>query len=108
MILQGFPAANTPAGMSLVTTLPDPITAPFPMVTPPHTVTLEAIQQPSSMVMGLAYSKSYAVPSSLNLNFRSSFKSGCNGVTKLQFGPKNTSSPMVTGQQSKTTKLKLT
>ena len=29
------------------------------------------------------------------------------GVTKEQFGPKNTSFPTVTGQQSKTVKLKL-
>lgn len=35
--LQGFPTATTPARISFVTTLPAPITLPFPLVTPPQT-----------------------------------------------------------------------
>ena len=34
MTRHGLPAANTPAGMSRVTTLPAPITVPDPIVTP--------------------------------------------------------------------------
>ena len=41
----GFPAARLYGGISLVTTLPAPITHPSPMVTPPQTTTLDASQQ---------------------------------------------------------------
>ena len=54
--LQGFPAANTPDGISFVTTLPAPITHPSPIVTPAVTVTFEASQQLFPIVMGLPYS----------------------------------------------------
>lgn len=37
---------------------------------------------------------------------RSALRNECIGVSRLQFGPKNTSSPIVTGQQSSTVKLK--
>lgn len=39
MTLQGLPAANTPEGMSCVTTLPAPITVLLPIVTPGKIVT---------------------------------------------------------------------
>ena len=41
----GFPAARQLSGISLVTTLPAPITQPFPMVIPPVMVTFAAIRQ---------------------------------------------------------------
>ena len=41
----GTPAANTPGGISRVTTLPAPMTLPSPTVTPPQMVTLPLIQQ---------------------------------------------------------------
>ena len=41
MTLHGLPAANTPDGISLVTTLPAPITVFDPIVTPGKIVTLE-------------------------------------------------------------------
>lgn len=47
----GFPAARLYGGMSLVTTLPAPITHPSPMVTPPQTTTLDASQQLSFIVI---------------------------------------------------------
>src|SRR3954453_7203457 len=53
---QGLPAANTPSGMSLVTTLPapmtdfEPIRTPGQMIAPPPTHTSEPIST------GLAYS----------------------------------------------------
>lgn len=52
MILHGTPAAITPAGISLVTTLPAPITLPAPMVTPPTTVTFAPSHTFSSKVIG--------------------------------------------------------
>ena len=42
MDLQGTPAASTPEGMSLVTTLPAAITVSLPIVTPPQMVTDDA------------------------------------------------------------------
>ena len=71
--IYGTPAANTPSGISLVTTLPAPITQPFPIVTPPHTVTFPANQQLSPMVIGLAYSLSAYTPSSRLYIFQSLF-----------------------------------
>ena len=58
----GTPTASEFAGISLVTTLPAPITQPSPIVTPPQIVTFPAIQQLSPMVIGLAYSLSVSVP----------------------------------------------
>ena len=49
---QGIPAATTPAGMSCSTTLPAPMTEPFPIVTPPQTTALAPIQTSSSIVIG--------------------------------------------------------
>ena len=48
----GTPTASEFAGISLVTTLPAPITQPSPIVTPPQIVTFPAIQQLSPMVIG--------------------------------------------------------
>lgn len=50
---QGTPQANQPAGISLVTTLSAPITAPSPMVTPPRMITPQAIQTWLPIVMGV-------------------------------------------------------
>ena len=55
---QGLPTATTPSGMSWTTTLPPPMTARLPMVTPGRTVTPPPIQTLSPTVMGLAYSSS--------------------------------------------------
>ena len=54
MTLQGFPAANTPDGMSLVTTLPAPMTVLSPIVTPGKMVTLDVTHTLLPMVTGLA------------------------------------------------------
>ena len=51
--LQGFPTAITFSGISLVTTLPAPITLPLPIVTPPQTTVFAPIQTSSSKVIGL-------------------------------------------------------
>lgn len=56
IILQGLPAANTSDGMSLVTTLPAPITLRSPIVTPGQITTLPPIQQSSPIDIGFAYS----------------------------------------------------
>ena len=52
MTRQGLPAATTPAGISLVTTLPAPMMQPSPMVTPISTVTFAPSHTLSPMVMG--------------------------------------------------------
>lgn len=52
----GVPAAKVCGGISLMTTLPAPMTAPSPIVTPPQTVTDDASQTSLPIVMGLAYS----------------------------------------------------
>ena len=49
----GLPTATTPSGISLVTTLPAPITLPFPIVTPPQTVEFAPIHTSSPMVIAL-------------------------------------------------------
>lgn len=54
MTLHGFPAANTPDGMSLVTTLPAPMTVLSPIVTPGKMVTLDVTHTLLPMVTGLA------------------------------------------------------
>ena len=101
----GTPTASEFGGMSLVTTLPAPITQPSPIVTPPHMVTFPAIQQLLPIVIGLAYSLSVGVPSCFTYWFLSCQRSGCIGVRSDTFGPKNTLSPIVTGQQSTQVKL---
>lgn len=52
--LQGFPAANTPDGISLVTRLPAPITVLSPIVTPGRIVTFEVTHTLLPIVTGLA------------------------------------------------------
>lgn len=49
---QGVPAATTPDGISLVTTLPAPIIDPFLMVSPPHITAFAPIHTSSSKVIG--------------------------------------------------------
>ena len=105
--LQGLPAAKQPAGISRVTTEPAPITEPLPIVTPPQITTFEAIQQSDSITMGRAYSRSVNIPRSLIYILRSAGNSGCTGVAIVTLGPKKTLSPIVTGAQSSTVKLKL-
>lgn len=51
---QGTPAAKLFSGISLVTTLPAPITQLLPMVTPGQTVTEAPNQQSFPMCTGLA------------------------------------------------------
>lgn len=53
--LQGFPTATTPDGMSFVTTLPEPITVFFPIVTPGLIITHAPIHTLSSIFIGKAY-----------------------------------------------------
>jgi hypothetical protein len=45
----GLPAANTPAGTSRVTTLPAPITARAPMLTPGRMIAPRNTRSPSSI-----------------------------------------------------------
>jgi len=49
---QGFPTAMTPDGMSLLTTLPAPITTLLPIVTPGKTVTPAPIHTSFPMLIG--------------------------------------------------------
>ena len=86
--------ATTPDGMSLVTTLPAPITTSEPMVTPGHTITPMPNHTLSPTVMGSAYSR----PS-----LRSAVSTGCPAVENTQLGAMNTLSPNVTGAPSKMT-----
>ena len=53
MTRHGLPAANTPAGMSRVTTLPAPITARSPMVTPGQMTTPPPILNGTQMTLTL-------------------------------------------------------
>src|SRR5690606_2484865 len=53
---QGLPAAKTSSGMSLVTTLPAPITVRLPIVTPGQITALPPTHTSSPILMGLAYS----------------------------------------------------
>jgi hypothetical protein len=50
---QGFPAANTPAGISFVTTLPAPMTDRSPILTPGQTMTPPPTHTSSPIVTGL-------------------------------------------------------
>src|SRR3954454_13486096 len=70
MIRHGFPAANTPAGMSLVTTLPAPITVFGPIFTPGQMIAPPPTHTSEPILMGL--------PNSCFL--RSSAFIGCMGV----------------------------
>ena len=54
--LHGFPAATTISGMSRFTTLPAPITEPFPIVTPGNMQECPPIHTSSHIVTGLAAS----------------------------------------------------
>src|SRR5215510_13004369 len=56
MIRHGFPAANTPSGMSLVTTLPAPMTALEPIFTPGQITAPPPTHTSDPISMGLAYS----------------------------------------------------
>ena len=56
MTLAGTPATMQLSGISLVTTLPAPMTHPEPMVTPGITDTFAPNQQLSPMVIGQAFS----------------------------------------------------
>ena len=51
----GLPAANTPSGMSCVTTDPAPMVEPQPILTPGKTVTLPPIHTLSPTCMGNAF-----------------------------------------------------
>ena len=88
----GFPAANTPAGMSRVTTLPAPMTLSEPMVTPPITRTPAPNHTLSPTVIGLKICQ----PS------RRFFGSmAWVTVEKVQSGPIRTASPKVTSPPSR-------
>ena len=91
MTRQGTPTATTLAGMSCVTTLPAPMTALSPMVTPASTVQPAPSQTRLPTVMGRAISS----PST-----RSSGSMGCSAVVKQQLGPTNTLSPKRTSAPS--------
>src|SRR4029079_16788384 len=52
----GLPAANTPSGMSLVTTLPAPMTVFEPIFTPGQMIALPPTQTSDPISMGLANS----------------------------------------------------
>lgn len=54
---QGLPKANTFGGISLVTTLPAPITEPCPIFTPGKTTTLPPSYVLSPISIGIAFSK---------------------------------------------------
>ena len=54
MTRHGFPAANTPEGISFVTTLPAPITVLLPIVTPGRIVTFVVTHTFSPIVTGFA------------------------------------------------------
>ena len=54
--LQGFPAATTLSGISLVTTEPAPIVTLLPIVTPGSIVTLPPIHTLSPTLTGFAHS----------------------------------------------------
>lgn len=69
MTLQGLPNARELGGMSLVTTLPAPMTEPSPIVTPGRTTTFAAIQTLSSITIGLAEALSDLKPYLLPFSF---------------------------------------
>jgi hypothetical protein len=55
-IRHGFPAANTPSGMSLVTTLPAPMIAFEPIFTPGQMIAPPPSHTSDPISIGLAYS----------------------------------------------------
>jgi hypothetical protein len=55
MILAGFPATMTPAGTLLETTLPAPITEPWPILTPFNIRQFMPIKTSSSIVMAAVW-----------------------------------------------------
>ena len=59
--LHGLPAATVSGGIFLVTTLPAPMTLLAPIVTPGQITTLPPTQTLFSMLIGLAYSKAFAL-----------------------------------------------
>ena len=61
--LAGFPAQISPPGIFLVTILPAPTIAWFPIVTPHKMVTLEPMEAPFSTIVGKT-SQSFSVCSS--------------------------------------------
>ena len=82
---QGLPKASTPAGTSLVTMLPAPMTAFSPMVTPGRMTLPAPTHTPAPMVTGLLYCRPLR---------RSA---GCRGwvaAVMVTLGPIITSSPM--------------
>ncbi|KAL2842483.1 hypothetical protein BJX68DRAFT_244743 [Aspergillus pseudodeflectus] len=85
---------------TLVTTLPAPITAPFPILTPWRTVTFPASQQSSPIWISWPVSGPF-VP------FRSSGSRGCLPLYKETLGPSSVRAPMVTRQVSMMTQSKL-
>ena len=94
--LHGLPKAITLLGISLVTTLPEPIILFSPIVTPGLTIVPPPIHTLSQIFIGNAYS----YPS-----FLSSTSTGCPAVNKLTLGPIKTSFPINTSAQSKITRL---
>jgi hypothetical protein len=96
MMRHGLPAASTPAGMSRVTTLPAPITAPFPIDTPGRISALPPTQTSDPILTGFPNSR---------LRRCAAF-SGCIGVRICTAGPKSVKSPMWTSQTSRATQLK--
>ncbi|KAL2788727.1 hypothetical protein BJX66DRAFT_251916 [Aspergillus keveii] len=95
--LQGSTALDHP---TLVTTLPAPITAPFPIVTPWRTVTFPASQQSSPIWISWPVSGPF-VP------FRRSGSRGCLPLYKETLGPSSVRAPIVTRQVSMITQSKL-
>ena len=71
MTRAGTPAAKLPAGMSLVTTEPAPMTQPSPMVTPGQTVTFAPNQQSLPMCTGFAQHRRWASPPAVAMARRS-------------------------------------
>ena len=61
---QGLPAASTPPGMSLLTTLPAPITVLLPMVTPGNTVAAFRVERVACGVESAAGSDKHVVAKS--------------------------------------------
>ena len=73
---QGFPTAKLFAGISLVTTLPAPITLFCPIVTPGKIITPPPIQQPSSIMTEKAkVRRTYLQPSGVSVHTSRSLNS---------------------------------
>ena len=85
--------------MSLVTTLPAPMTTLFPMCTPPSTTALQAIQTLLPMWISSAYSAMVVRPSA-SMPIRSWAGSGWVVAISDTFGPKQTLLPINTRASS--------